>query len=327
MNILITGGAGYVGSACLRYLHKQGHKVIAYDNLVQGHKDAVGDVELIEGDIEDTEKLVNVLRDMRAEAVMHFAAAISVGESVERPAYYYKNNVSGSLSLLTAMRDAGVGRILFSSTCAVYGDNPQLPMTEDTPKNPRNPYARTKLSVEGMIEDFSTAYNMGYTILRYFNAAGASPDGKCGEAHHPENHLIPLVLKIPLKQRQRLKVYGNDYPTPDGTCIRDYIHVDDLASAHLLAIKKTEPGSGHIYNVGTGKGNSVLEIIKACEAVTGHAIPFDVVQRRPGDAPALVAEPSKLMNQLEWKPKYTNIMDTIETAWKWHQGNPNGYRS
>jgi len=327
MKILITGGAGYVGSACLRYMHDRGHEVAAYDNLVQGHREAVGGVRLIEGDIADKEKLTGTLRDMRAEAVMHFAAATYVGESVDNPEYHYRNNIYGTMCLLNSMRAAGVHRILFSSTCATYGDNPKCPMTETAVQNPCSPYARTKLAVEWMIQDFSHAYGLGYTLLRYFNAAGASPDGNFGEAHHPENHLIPLVLQIQLGQRPRLDVYGNDYPTPDGTCIRDYIHVDDLASAHLLAIQATEPGSGHIYNVGTGTGNSVMEIIKACEEVTGQSVPCRIVGRRPGDAPALVAEPTKLKTELGWKPEYTDIRETIATAWKWHAKNPQGYKS
>lgn len=325
MNILVTGGAGYVGSACLRYLHANGHHVVAYDNLVQGHREAVGEAEFIEGDIADFNKLVQVLKDMQAEAVMHFAAATYVGESVSDPEYHYRNNISGTMCILNAMREAKVNRILFSSTCATYGDNPKCPMTEDTAQIPCSPYARTKLGVEWMIQDFSHAYGLGYTLLRYFNASGASLDGNFGEAHHPENHLIPLVLQIPLGQREKLEVYGNDYPTPDGTCIRDYIHVDDLASAHLLAIRATEPGSQLIFNVGTGMGKSVMEIIRACEEVTGHSIPHEVVERRPGDAPALVAEPTKLMQELGWKPDYTDIKETIASAWKWHQTNPNGY--
>lgn len=325
MKILLTGGAGYVGSACLRYMHAQGHEVVAYDNLVQGHRAAVGEIKLVEGDIADGKKLTQTLGDMKADAVMHFAAATYVGESVENPEYHYRNNIYGTLSLLNAMREAKVNRILFSSTCATYGDNPKCPMTEDTAQNPCSPYARTKLCVEWMIRDFSNAYGLGFTLLRYFNASGASPDGKFGEAHQPENHLIPLVLQIPLGQRDKLDVYGRDYPTPDGTCIRDYIHVDDLASAHLLAIQTTEPGTQNVFNVGTGKGNSVIEIIKACEEVTGSAIPYKIVGRRPGDAPALVAEPTKLMKELGWKPKYTDIKETITSAWQWHQKNPTGY--
>jgi len=325
MNILVTGGAGYVGSACLRFLHARGHKVVAYDNLVQGHRAAVGEVELVEGDITDTQKVVETLRDIQAEAVMHFAAATYVGESVSDPEYHYRNNIYGTLCLLNAMRVANVNRILFSSTCATYGDNPEYPMTEETPQNPCSPYARTKLSVEWMIQDFSNAYGLGYTLLRYFNASGASPDGDFGEAHSPENHLIPLVLQIPLEQCDKLQVFGDDYPTADGTCIRDYIHVDDLASAHLLAIQATKPGTQNIFNVGTGRGNSVLEIIKACEEVTGHSIPYEVVERRSGDAPALVAEPTKLMNELSWRPIFVDIKETIATAWEWHRNNPNGY--
>lgn len=325
MNILITGGAGYVGSACLRYLHERGHHVVAFDNLIQGHRSAVGDSTLIEGDIADTQKVVQTLRDMHADAVMHFAAATYVRESVEDPEYHYRNNIYGTMSLLNAMREAGVKRILFSSTCATYGDNPECPMTEEILQNPCSPYARTKLSVEWMIQDFSHAYGLGYALLRYFNAAGASRNGNFGEAHHPENHLIPLVLQIPLGQREKLEVYGNDYSTPDGTCIRDYIHVDDLASAHLLAIQATEPGSQNIFNVGTGTGNSVMEIIKACEAVTDQTIPYEVVARKPGDAPALVAEPTKLRKELGWNPIYTDIKETIASAWRWHKNHPDGY--
>jgi UDP-glucose-4-epimerase GalE len=325
MNILVTGGAGYVGSACLRYLHAQGHNVVAYDNLAEGHRAAVGDIAFMEGDIADSEKLRNTLRDFGAEAVMHFAAATYVGESVSNPEYHYRNNIYGTMCLLNAMREAKVKNLLFSSTCATYGDNPKCPMTEDTDQKPCSPYARTKLTVEWMIQDFSHAYGLGYTLLRYFNASGAAPDGKYGEAHDPENHLIPLVLQIPLGQRDELQVYGDDYPTADGTCIRDYIHVNDLASAHLLAIEATTPNTQNVFNVGTGYGSSVYEIIKACEKVTGHSIPYKVVERRPGDAPALVAEPTKLMNELGWQPEYTNIEDTIMTAWEWHKKNPKGY--
>jgi len=325
MKILITGGAGYVGSACLRHVVAQGHQAVAYDNLVEGHPGAVGDAPLVVGDIADTDKLTRTLRELGADAVMHFAAATYVGESVTNPEYHYRNNVGGSLSLLNAMRAAGVKRLLFSSTCATYGMTEAEAMSEDTPQAPFSPYARTKLAVEWMIRDFAHAYGLGFTLLRYFNASGGSPDGRFGEYHNPETHLIPLVLEVPLGRRKELKVYGNDYPTPDGTCIRDYVHIDDLASAHLLAIERTSPESAEVFNIGTGVGQSVLEIIQACERVTGQKIPYQVVARRPGDPPRLVADPKKLKGVLGWKPKYTNIDDTIASAWAFHQKNPDGY--
>ena len=325
MKILITGGAGYVGSACLRYVASQGHEVMAFDNLVMGHALAVDGHPLVEGDIADTDLLTKTLKDFGADAVMHFAAATYVGESVENPEYHYRNNVGGTLSLLNAMRAAGVDRMLFSSTCATYGMTQSDTMSEDTPQDPFSPYARTKLAVEWMIRDFAHAYGMGFTLLRYFNASGGDADGRHGEDHRPENHLIPLVLEVPLGQRDKIMVFGDDYPTPDGTCIRDYVHTRDLASAHLLAIEATEPGTSEVFNIGTGNGQSVMEIIKACEKVTGQKIPFEITERRPGDPPRLVAEPTKLKTQLGWEPKYSNIEDTIATAWAWHQGHPNGY--
>jgi len=325
MRILVTGGAGYVGSACLRHVAAEGHEVMAYDNLVQGHAAAVDGHPLVVGDIAETDRLAATLRDFGAEAVMHFAAATYVGESVERPDYHYRTNVAGTLSLLEAMRAAGIGRLLFSSTCATYGMSARVPMTEDTPQEPFSPYARTKLAVEWMIRDFAHAYGLGFTLLRYFNAAGADPSGAHGEDHHPENHLIPLVLQTALGQRPQIKVFGTDYPTPDGTCIRDYVHVDDLAAAHLLAIEATGPETAEVYNIGTGQGISVMEILAACEAVTGRAIPRAIAPRRPGDPPALVADPARLRDRLGWRPRYTAIQETIATAWAWHRTHPAGY--
>jgi len=326
MKILITGGAGYVGSACLRHVAAQGHEVVAYDNLKEGHARAASGCDLVVGDIADTEQLAATLRDFGAEAVMHFAAATNVGESVEDPEYHYRNNIAGSLSLLNAMRAAGVTRMLFSSTCATYGMIDQVPMTEDTPLAPVSPYGRTKLAVEWMIRDFAQAYGIGYTLLRYFNAAGADPSGEYGEYHDPETHLIPLVLQVALGRREKIRIYGSDYPTPDGTCIRDYVHVDDLASAHLLAIAATTPDTAEVFNIGTGQGHSVLEIIAACEKVTGRSIAREVAPRRPGDPPALVADPTKLKTRLGWEPLYTSIEKTIATAWAWQAANPEGYQ-
>jgi UDP-glucose 4-epimerase len=325
MKILITGGAGYVGSACLRYAREAGHEVVAYDNFAEGHPDAVDGAPMIRGDIADTVRLVQTIRDFAVDAVMHFAAATNVGESVENPDYHYSNNIGGTLSLLRAMREGGVDRMLFSSTCATYGMSPVCPMSESTPQAPFSPYARTKLTVEWMIRDFAHAYGLGFTLLRYFNASGASPDGRFGEYHDPETHLIPIALQVPLGRREKLLVYGNDYDTPDGTCLRDYVHIDDLASAHLLAIESTTPTTAEVFNIGTGTGCSVLEILDACKSVAGKDIPFEVVGRRPGDPPALVADPTKLMSQLGWKPRYTAIEDTIATAWKWHREHPDGY--
>ena len=323
--VLVTGGAGYVGSACLRYVAEQGHEVMAYDNLVMGHGDAVDGHPLVVGDIADTDLLTRTLREFGADAVMHFAAATYVGESVENPEYHYRNNVGGTLSLLNAMRATDVSRMLFSSTCATYGMTQSDTMSEATPQDPFSPYARTKLAVEWMIRDFAQAYGMGFTLLRYFNASGADADGRHGEDHRPENHLIPLVLEVPLGKRDEIKIFGDDYPTPDGTCIRDYVHTRDLASAHLLAIEATQEGTDEVFNIGTGNGQSVMEIIDACEAVTGQSIPRTVVERRPGDPPRLVAEASKLKTKLGWEPAYTDIEKTIATAWEWHRTHPNGY--
>ncbi|MEM9239722.1 MAG: UDP-glucose 4-epimerase GalE [Pseudomonadota bacterium] len=325
MKILVTGGAGYVGSACLRYVAEQGHEVIAFDNLVQGHAAAVDAHPLVQGDIADTALLTRTLKDFGADAVMHFAAASAVGESVKNPSYHYDNNIGGTLSLLNAMRAAGVSRMLFSSTCATYGMTHAETMSEATPQQPFSPYARTKLAVEWMIRDFSDAYGMGFTLLRYFNAAGADADGRHGEDHRPENHLIPLVLQVPLGQRDKITVFGDDYDTPDGTCVRDYVHTRDLASAHLLAIEATQEGTAEVFNIGTGQGQSVMQIIDACERVTGQEIPRDVTARRPGDPPRLVADPVKLKTQLGWSPRYSDIDDTVATAWAWHHGHPQGY--
>lgn len=325
MKILITGGAGYVGSACLRYVAEKGHDVMAFDNLAMGHRSAVDGHPLVVGDIADTALLTATLKDFGADAVMHFAAATYVGESVENPEYHYRNNIGGTLSLLNAMRAAGVGRMLFSSTCATYGMTESVTMSEDTPQEPFSPYARTKLAVEWMIRDFAHAYGMGFTLLRYFNASGADAGGRHGEDHTPENHLIPLVLKVALGQSPSIRIFGTDYPTPDGTCIRDYVHTRDLASAHLLAIKATREGTGEVFNIGTGQGQSVMEIIRACEEVTGRPIAQEVTARRPGDPPRLVANPAKLRTRLGWEPGYTDIRESIATAWAWHQAHPDGY--
>lgn len=314
-----------MGSACLRHLIQSGHSAVAYDNLIEGHPAAVGGAKLIVGDIRDTALLEKTMRDNNIEAVMHFAAATNVGESVTNPGYHYDNNIGGTLSLLNAMAAARVKKILFSSTCATYGLNPQSPMAEDAAQDPCSPYARTKLAVEWMIKDFAHIHKIGFTLLRYFNAAGASDDGQFGEYHDPETHLIPLVLENILQGNTELKVFGDDYPTADGTCIRDYVHIDDLASAHLLAMEAITDATAEVFNIGTGHGQSVLDIIKACEQVSGHAVKYRVVARREGDAPELVANPTKLKTQLGWTAKYGNIVDTVGTAWAWHKLKPQGY--
>ncbi|MGB1245119.1 MAG: UDP-glucose 4-epimerase GalE [Porticoccaceae bacterium] len=325
MNILLTGGAGYVGSACLRYVMSRGHQVVAYDNLVEGHPEAVNGAPLVVGDIRNTELLKQTLSEHNIDAVMHFAAATNVGESVSNPGYHYDNNIGGTLSLLNAMVSAGVKKLLFSSTCATYGLNPSSPMAEDALQDPCSPYARTKLAVEWMISDFAQTYNMGFTLLRYFNAAGASADGAFGEYHHPETHLIPLVLDNILQGDSELRVFGSDYDTMDGTCIRDYVHIEDLATAHLLAMEAMEDNSRAVFNIGTGHGQSVMDIIAACEMVSGHRVNYKIVARRPGDAPELVANPQRLRTELGWQPKYTHINDIVRTAWTWHKLKPEGY--
>ena len=327
MKILVTGGAGYVGSHAARLLDRAGHEVWVYDNLSRGHRRAALPGRLLEGELADTPKLVELMREKQIEAVMHFAAFALVGESVENPSLYYRNNVLGSLSLLDAMNAADVRKIVFSSTTATYGEPDRVPISEDEAQKPINPYGFTKLAIEHALADYAVAYDFGYAALRYFNAAGASPDGDLGEDHDPESHLIPIVLQVALGQRENITVFGDDYPTPDGTCIRDYIHIDDLGSAHLQALDRLTPGQGIKLNLGTGKGNSVREVIDACRRVTGHAIPEVMGQRRPGDPPELVADSRRAKAELDWQPKYTDIESIVETAWRWHSSHPQGYAS
>lgn len=325
MNILVTGGAGYVGSHAARCLTRAGHDIWVYDNLSRGHREAVPPGRLILGELADTAKLAGVMIDKQIDAVMHFAAFALVGESVADPALYYRNNVLGSLSLLEAMRAGGVRRIVFSSTTATYGEPEEMPIREDFPQRPINPYGFTKLAIEHALADYAAAYGFGYAALRYFNAAGATPDGDIGEDHDPESHLIPIVLQVALGQREKITIFGDDYPTPDGTCIRDYVHVDDLASAHLAALDRLEDGVGLNLNLGTGRGTSVREVIEACRRVTGHAIPEAIGRRRPGDPPELVADASLARQTLGWTPRYMEIEPIVETAWRWHNAHPQGY--
>ena len=326
MRVFVTGGAGYVGSHCVKRLIAAGHDATVYDNLVAGHTQAIDrGAEFTEGDLADVERLGHVLRGGRFDAVMHFAAYLNVGESVQQPLMYYRNNVANTLNLLEAMKAAQIKRIVFSSSCAVYGIPEELPITEDQPKDPINPYGATKLAMEWAMRDSAAGWGLGSVALRYFNAAGAAGDGTIGEDHRPEIHLIPQVLQVALGRRDSINVFGDDYPTPDGTCIRDYIHVDDLAEAHLLAIEGLKVGEARAFNVGTGTGCSVLEIIAAARSVTGHAIPATLADRRPGDPPALYADSDKLRQQYGWQPRYTDPGEIIATAWRWHRVHPDGY--
>ncbi len=325
MRVLLTGGAGYVGSHAAWMLARCGHEVWVYDNLGEGHSQAVSEGRLIEGDLLDRGLLQSELSEKKIEAVMHFAALANVGISVAQPAEYYRNNVVGTLSLLNAMRSVGVKRIVFSSTCATYGIPEVVPITEAEKQAPINPYGFTKLVIEHALADFSHAYGLGYAALRYFNASGAAAESPLGEDHDPETHLIPLVLQVALGQRESIKIFGDDYPTPDGTCIRDYIHVDDLATAHVAALEKLDSGSQLKLNLGTGQGASVRQVIDACRRVTGHPIPAEVVARREGDPPELVADASLAREVLGWQAKYTDIESIVASAWSWHQAHPHGY--
>jgi UDP-glucose-4-epimerase GalE len=325
MRILVTGGAGYIGSHAFRLFRASGHDVWAYDNLCMGHRAAVPADRLIVGDLGEPARLDQALLEHRIEAVVHFAAFAFVGESVREPGRYYVNNVVNTINLLEAVRRHGVGRFVFSSTCAVYGTPARVPITEDLPLQPINPYGNTKLAMERALCDYGEAHGLGVALLRYFNAAGASPDGAIGEDHDPETHLIPLVIQAAMGQRPAIEVFGTDYPTPDGTCIRDYIHVDDLASAHLLALEALGPGKRIICNLGTGRGHSVREVIRAVEEVTGRKVAVRETARRPGDPPELVANAERAGRELGWRPRFTDLRQIVETAWGWHRAHPKGY--
>ena len=325
MRILVVGGAGYIGSHTVRLLLDRGHEVTVYDSLVFGHRKAVPEDRLVVGDLAETARLDQVFVSQRVEAVIHFAAFAYVGESVRDPAKYYHNNLANTLTLLDCLRRHGVPRIVFSSTCATYGQPEEVPITERESQKPINPYGRTKLMMEWVLADYAHAYGLGYAALRYFNAAGARADGSIGEDHDPETHLIPLVLQTALGQRSHIEVFGTDYPTPDGTCVRDYIHVDDLAEAHLLALEQIKPSQGLHYNVGTGRGYSVREVVHTAEEVTGKPIPVKEVARREGDPPRLVASADKIRQELGWQPRYSELRPILETAWNWHRNHPKGY--
>jgi len=327
MNILVVGGAGYIGSHMCKKLYQLGYTPIVLDNLVYGHRQAVQWGPFIKGSLDDTDLLKHLFKTHDIAAVMHFAAFTYVGESVQNPAIYYQNNVAATLALLQSMIEADVKNFIFSSSCATYGEPVEIPLTEEHPLNPISPYGRTKLMVEEIMRDFEHAYGLSSIALRYFNAAGADPDGQLGEDHDPETHLIPLVLKTALGQRADIKVFGNDYETDDGTCIRDYIHIVDLTSAHLLALEKLlNGGPGGCFNLGNGNGYSVMEVIDKAREITEKPIPSEIIERREGDPAILVGSSQKAMDELGWEPRYPDLSVIIEHAWNWHKTHPKGYK-
>jgi UDP-glucose 4-epimerase len=323
MNILITGGAGYIGSATAEALLKEGHAVTVYDSLVTGHRAAVPEgAQFVQADLSDVSALQAVLVNGKFEAVMHFAAFIEAGESMKDPGRFFRNNFTLSLELIEAAVRTGVKRFVLSSTAAVYRSSDE-PLTEESALGPTNVYGQTKLMTEQALDWYRQVHGLQYAALRYFNACGALP-GR-GEAHQPESHLIPLVLRVALGQRESVAVYGSDYPTPDGTCIRDYIHIADLVSAHRLALEALGERDGLIYNLGSGNGYSVRQVIETARAVTGHAIPIVESPRRPGDSARLVASSEKIRRELGWKPAHENLKDILASAWEWHRTHPKGY--
>ena len=324
-SILVTGGAGYVGSHACKALAAAGYRPAVYDNLSRGHRAAVRWGPLVEGDLHDRATLMAALKSHRVDAVMHFAAFAYVGESVTDPDTYYRNNVAGTIALLGAMHEAGVRRIVFSSTCAVYGVPESLPIRETAPKAPLNPYGETKLAIEQALHWYGAAYGMRYAALRYFNAAGADPDGEIGENHDPETHLIPLVLRAALGSAPPVQIFGTDYPTPDGTAIRDYVHVADLADAHVRALRHLADGGDSIaLNLGTGDGASVRAVIAAVERVAGRPVPQREAPRRPGDPPQLVADPAVARSVLGWQPRHSDLDTIVATALAWERRAASG---
>ena len=318
MNILVTGGAGYIGGTVALRLLSGGHNVLIYDNFCHGHRDLVpAGTRLIEGDLADRDRLESVFREEKVDGVMHFAALIEAGESMKHPEVYFRNNTASTLSLLEAMLAAGVGRLVFSSTAAVYGEPKNTPIEEDAALAPTNAYGESKLLVEHMLTWMNRIHGLRYASLRYFNVAGAV-EGR-GEAHEPESHLIPLILDVALGRRQSIKIFGKDYPTPDGTCIRDYVHVGDLADAHILALEALRTRSRLIYNIGNGQGFSVREVVESVRRVTGHPIPVIEEPRRAGDPSVLVASSRRIIDELGWNPRYGSLDDIVRSAWLWHQ--------
>lgn len=327
MAILVCGGAGYIGSHAVYALLKRNEEVVVVDNLATGHSESVLGGKLYIGDLRDEDFLDKVFSENNIEAVMHFAASSLVGESVENPFKYYENNVCGTLSLLKAMKKHGVKKIVFSSTAAVYGEPERIPIEEGDRTEPTNPYGETKRAIEKMLKWADTAYGIKYIALRYFNVAGALETGEIGEDHSPETHLIPIILQVALGKRDKVMIYGDDYPTKDGTPIRDYIHVMDLVDAHILALEKLrKENKSEVYNLGNGEGFTVKEVIEVARKVTGHPIPAEVTGRRPGDPAVLVASSEKAMKDLGWRPKYASLEEIIKSAWMWHKNHPNGFK-
>ena len=325
MRVLVCGGAGYIGSNMTAKLAVEGHEPVVFDNLSKGHKSAIGETEFVEGDLADGRLLVETLEKFSIEAVMHFAAFIEVGESIQTPLRYYRNNFCCTENLLSAMETVGVKKFVFSSTAAVYGVPKDVPITEDSPTNPINPYGQSKLAVEWMCRDQSRTGKLAYASLRYFNTCGAGNNAALGEDHRPESHLIPLTIQAAMGKRSDIKIYGTDYGTPDGTCIRDYIHIDDLCRAHLLALDWLDQGRELICNLGNEKGHSVREVIETVRKVSGKDFKVTQVSRRLGDPPRLTADATKARKELGWKIEKPQLEEMVSTAWQWHSNNPDGY--
>ncbi|OGV69887.1 MAG: UDP-glucose 4-epimerase GalE [Lentisphaerae bacterium RIFOXYA12_FULL_48_11] len=322
MKVLVAGGAGYIGSVTTELLLNDGHEVVVFDNLERGHREAVDKrAGFRKGDLRDKDRIFKVMSEIRPDAVMHFAAYALVPESMEKPELYFRNNVYGGINLVESMYKYDVGKIVFSSTCATYGQPEKVPITEDVAQRPTNPYGESKLMFEQTLKWYHELHGMTTVFLRYFNACGATE--KFGEDHDPETHIIPIILQVALGQRKQVKIYGDDYNTPDGTCLRDYIHIVDLAQAHILALKGKVSGP---FNLGTGNGYSVLEVVETAREVTGHPIPAEIAPRRPGDPAKLVAGAEKARKILKWKPQYDDLDSILQSAWNWHQKHPRGYR-
>ncbi len=327
MRVLVCGGAGYIGSNMTAMLNSEGHEPVVYDNLSTGHRAAVGHTKFVEGNLDDYELLVETLKKYDIEAVMHFAAFIEVGESVQAPLKYYRNNLSCTQNLLSAMEAVGVEKFVFSSTAAVYGIPESIGggISEDCPTEPINPYGQTKLAVEKMCHYQSRTGKLRYASLRYFNACGAGNNATIGEDHRPESHLIPLTIQAAMGKRNEIKIFGTDYGTPDGTCIRDYIHIDDLCRAHLLVLTKLDQSRELVYNLGNGKGFSVREVIETVKRLSGKDFKVVTAERRPGDAPILTSDATKVRNELGWKTEKPELQEMVSSAWKWHNEHPDGY--
>ena len=325
MNVLVCGGAGYIGSNMVALLNDQGHRPVVYDNLSKGHKTAMGQAQFVQGDLADRDLLVKTLETHQIETVMHFAAFIEVGESVQAPLRYYHNNLCNTHSVLSAMETVGVGKFVFSSTAATYGMPERVPIREDQVKHPINPYGETKWAVERMLHWQAQAGKLNYAALRYFNACGAGQDGTLGEDHRPESHLIPLTIQAAMGKREDIKIFGTDYDTPDGTCIRDYIHVEDLCQAHLSALNKLDQETELVFNLGNGNGYSVRQVIDTVKRVSGKDFKVTEMPRRPGDPAVLTADPTRATAELGWQTTYPDLDSIVRTAWEFHRRMPNGY--